>query len=232
MKRSTPSFPSPDDAAARYDAVLRRGTMLRRRHQIIVGAGTGGAALAVVLVAVLALGNRGSTDDQVVADTPSSSTTTSSTVPAPPQMKVTVTARADEVVVTVTDPALPDSPASQQCAQVRIASRGAPGPAVTEGQACASGTSTDVVVTPLVAGNGAEVGCSATATNDPATSPPPPSTRPVQHRFSFPVPAGVLSPGDYVAEATGVSGIGDGCPPPAAGEAESVGTASAPLAVP
>jgi hypothetical protein len=207
VKSSPPSFPPPEDAAARYDAVLRRGTSLRRRHQVAVGAGTAGVAVVLVGAVLLVSGGRTSSDQDVVTDPrPSTSTTTTTTAPT---FGVTARGDAKKITVTVSDPAFPDVAGSQQCVYLRIARRGASGVAATEATSCAgAGDTPTVPLSPIEA----EVGCAAaTAVNGPPPAPAAPKRLVRQSTFTFTIPPGVLAPGDYEAEATGTSGYGDGC---------------------
>jgi hypothetical protein len=219
MTGSTPSFPPPEDAAARYDAVLRRGRSLRRRHQVAVGAGTGGLlALVLLAVVVVSAGRGGGKDDQVVTDPrPTTTTSTTTTTTTKPTFAVTATATATKITVTVTDPAFPVAAGARQCVYVRVAPSGPSGVATTEGTGCAGAGEADITtdLTPIEA----EIGCAGVAVNGPA--PTPTAAEPLTHTFTFNLPTG-LQPGKYEAEATGVSGIGDGCAPSGPGEAEHV----------
>lgn len=245
------SFPPPEDAAARYDAVLRRGRSLRRRQRLVRGAGAGGAAIAVVAVAV-AVSVGGASNNPVVIDQAGTTTTsiTATTAGTPAAMSVTVMADSRAVAVRISDPAQAAAPTARICAQVRLALQGAAQVAAAEGSACWTPAVDGSVDTTgdLRPTNGAEVGCATSQTRegagtqsrgDPATTTPAtttpvattPATRSVRHDFSFPVPAG-LPAGKYVAEVTGVSGLGDGCPPSTDGEAETVATGKATLRLP
>lgn len=225
MSRPTRSFPSPEDAAARYDAVLRRGHSLRRRQRLVTGAGAGGAVLAVLATVVFVTTSGSDTDDNQVVTDP---TVTTTTVQTPAGMSVTVTASASSVEVTVDDPAQPKVPEAQICAYVSVAPTGQSGIAAAEvGPVCwtpatdgSAATTADLRLT-----QGAAVYCPATTAErdpdaPPTSAPTSVPTKRVEHDFDFSIPAG-LPPSDYVAEVTAVSGVGDGCPPQLEGEIES-----------
>jgi hypothetical protein len=211
----TRSFPPPTDAAARYDAVVRRGRSLRRRQRLARGAGAGGAALVVLLVAVLVIGRAGGSDNEnQVVTNPTSSTTS---VPPSTKMTVTATFTAPSVDVTVDDPNLPQTPEAHQCVYVRLAPIGDSQAALTEARSCWTPATDGPVDTtePFSPLGGPEIGCGgATLTNpgpdETTTTTTAPPTAPVSHTFHVTLPTG-LTRGSYSVEASGVSGVGDGC---------------------
>ncbi len=218
MSRRPPSFPPPTDAAARYDAVVRRGHVLRRRQRLARGAVASGAALALVLVVVLAAGAMGGSDGggtrrQDVVTGPVVTDTTPTTID-PDKLLVTATAVGDGAVeVHVTDPTMPIADGTQMCVNVRVDPDRSKDPIPKlDGRACWTlGPDAATTASELVPLDGAYVGCAATATKSD-TVPPTEGVATHEHDFRFTLPAGV-APGTYVVTATGVSGVGDGCDP-------------------
>lgn len=209
MTTTQRSFPAPEDAAARYDAVLRRGRRLRRRRRLARGAGAGGTLLAGALAVALVMD--GSHSEVRTAD------------PATPAQFMSVhTEVSDDGVLTVTvqDPSFPDDPRAQQCVTVSLSPEDGPPSATAEGQDC--GPDDGVVDWPVTASGGVLLSCAAT---QDATDPSPPHvkrTRAETGRFRLPLPVDELPPGRYRLTVLAVSGIGDGCDPTAPNELETI----------
>lgn len=194
MSGSRRSFPPPEDAAARYDAVLRRGRNLRRRRQLATGAGAGGAMLAMGLAVVLLVGNSEGAQPDVVADEPTT------TVPK----EMTVSSSYDQaskvLTVEVVNPEMIDTGMGRQCVTVLVRPADT---SETVGGATDCGNTEGVDVPFRLEPN---IGCAAWQERSPTTST---VTRPRDDVFRFDL--GALPTGDYVAEIAAVSGSGDGC---------------------
>lgn len=222
------SFPPPDQADARFDAVVRRGRALRRRRQIGAGAGAGGVlALAAVAVIVATGGSGGDPDSGVVADSPTTTTTTTTTTLPPADPQITLEQVDGVIVVGVSDDdaAGTSSIPARQCVTLRLVD--GEGPAVSEATGCTDEVAADAIRV-LYPSGGVEIGCAATVVNGPGAEPV--VETPLSSTFRF-QPDASVPVGDYTVEVTAVSGIGDGCAPSDTGEHEDVSTASLDLTV-
>lgn len=204
----TGHFPPPSRPDQRYDAVVARGERLRRRDRTRRAlATTGVAVVAVLAVSVGVLASRSGTTD---ADPVARSTTTT----APPTDELVVTALVEDgaVSVDVDDGSVPTGDASLACVHVRVMPEGVAQAPVAAGSACWYPADGDAVTTTSMwLTNGTDVSCSATEVHPDDMAPVPATSGPLQHSFRFTLPAGMAS-GSYVAEAVGVTGVGDGCP--------------------
>lgn len=217
--RSTHTYPPLGDDA-RYDAIVSRGRTLRRRRRAGVGlAGASGVMAATVVVVVLFAATGTSGGEPTIADQGRTSTTTSTTVTTVPASDATtIQVLGDQLPaeVLVTDPAQPvptgaDEPA-HQCILATLTD--GTGASVGEAWACAQAADSDErsneVPVPLVAPNGPQIGCAASAMRlDPVER----ATTSDTSTFRVDPPAG-LAPGTYSLHIEAVSGIGDGCPGP------------------
>lgn len=214
--RSTHTFPPLGDEA-RYDAIVSRGRTLRRRRRAGVGlAGASGVMAATVVVVVLFAATGTSSGEPTIADQGRTTTTTVTTVPPSDEIAIQVLGDQLPAEVVVTDPVQPvpteaDEPA-HQCILATLTD-GA-GASVGEAWACAQSVDSDErsneVAVPLVAPNGPQIGCAASAMRlDPVER----ATTSDTSTFRVDPPAG-LAPGTYSLHIEAVSGIGDGCPGP------------------
>ena len=170
MSRSVPSFPPAGDPEARYDAVLRRGAQLRRRHHLRVAAGAGGTMAAVVLALVLFMGGSdGSQPEEFLGTTTTTTTTTS-----PTELSVEVGAGGGAgtraVVVTVRDPQQPAGPGSQVCVHLQVSTPGGTAGGVAAGSSCWATGAPDGPPAEL-APSDAVVGCAAVTSREPYPTP-------------------------------------------------------------
>jgi hypothetical protein len=216
--RATTTYPPLGDDA-RYDAILARGRVLRRRRRAGVGlAGAGGAMAAAALVVVLFAATGPSDGDSVVADQDVTTTVAPST-----DTTAEILGGKLPVQVVVEDPIQPvaaegDAPA-QQCIMATLTDPS--GVAVAEGFVCRSSvqnepTTVDALLTSIPP-DGAQIGCGAAALSrdpdTPATSSAPQKATPATSTFRVEPPAG-LEAGTYTLRIEATSGIGDGCPGP------------------
>ncbi len=244
---STGHYPPPTRPEARYDAVVARGRRLQRRDRMTRALVTVGAAAIVVLVlgAGVIGATRGSdTDQDPVADPTTTAVDAPTTTTTPTGLQVTALEVDGAIDVDVDDPAVPSTADTKACVYVRLQPEGDAQVATAETTACWSPTDGDAVTeVPLPRTVGAEIGCAASV--EPATAErtdgdgenpdgtSPASTAPaagaptgeVHHSFRFSLPAD-LPAGSYVAEVTGVTGIGDGCPTATPGDDEATATAT------
>ena len=248
---STGHFPPPTRPDARYEAVVARGRRLQRRDRLQRALITVSAAVVVVVLGAGVIGaTRGTDTDQSPVADPTTTAVDSPTTTAPPTgLEVTALAADGAIEVDVDDPAVPATVDTKACVYVRLQAEGAAQAAAAETTACwnpADGDATTVVVLPRTAG--AEVGCAASV-EAPATMERPDdetvvpegspettalpdqvSTGPLHHSFRFTLPSD-LPAGDYVAEVTGVTGVGDGCPTSTPGDDEATAVASVGITV-
>lgn len=217
---NTGSFPPPSRPEQRYDAVVARGERLRRRERNRrVLATSGVAAVAVLAIGIGVLATRGGASDvDPVAST--TTTTTSTTAPVSEVLVVTASVEDDTIAVDVDDSSVPTGDLTLACVHVRLQPEGPAQMAVATGSACWYPTDGDGVIdAPLLPSNGVDVGCSVSVAHPDDAAPPPTGTGPLNRSFRFTLPAD-LPTGSYIAEVTGVTGIGDGCPPSNVGELE------------
>lgn len=215
MRGTTRSYPPPGDAAARYDAVLRRGRSLRRRRNLARGAGTGGAVLATVLALVLVAPGGGEVDRPTAVD------------PTPPKFMSVDTVTDEDgrtMTVVVVDPAFPVDERARQCVSVEFTPVDGPPRAVARTRDCTGQDPTDE---PLTAVDRASISCSTVLErDDPAATTTSVPADPVPERlergeFTIELPPEVLPPGEYEVMTRAASGIGDGCANPVPGEDET-----------
>lgn len=253
---STGHYPPPTRPEARYDAVVARGRRLQRRDRMTRALVTTGAAAIVVLVLGVGVigATRGGDDDQgPVADPTSTTEGPTTTTAAPTGLEVTALAVDGAIEVDVDDPAVPSGAGTKACVYVRLQPEGDAQVATAETTACwipADGDAVTEVALPRTVG--AEIGCAASvepvtaerpdgaAESPDGTTPGSAGTSPdtttsvptgeVHHSFRFSLPAD-LPAGSYVAEITGVTGVGDGCPTATPGDDEAAAVASVGITV-
>lgn len=218
----------------RFDAIVSRGTSLRRRRQLLGATGTGVTAAACVAIIVAVSGSPGTTKQSVTANQPNApEPTTAPTTAAPTVTPPTTGPRSDEfmtidrtgrtLTIAINDPATrlvqtqqDTSFRSQQCVTVTMSTAG--GTPVAEGHGCRSLESlfdspaeAEVVVQTSVdlhRTDGVSVGCATIDERMPETITVQPTR--AQTDFVVRVPK-TIDPGEYMLEVFGVSGFGDGC---------------------
>ncbi len=235
---STEHFPPPSRPEQRYDAVVARGERLRRRDRTRRALATTGVAAVAVLaigIGVLAARGGGTTDaDPVAPDTTTTTTTTTTPTVAQVTDGLVTTALVEDgaLSVDIDDGSVPSSDATLACVHVRVQPEGAGQLPVAVGSACWSSIDGDAATeSSLVPANGVEVGCAVAVLRPEDAAPIPAATGPLHRSFRFTLPADLAS-GTYVAEITGVTGIGDGCPPSLPGEQEDSANAKVTIDVP
>lgn len=236
MTRGT-HFPPPSRPEDRFDAVLDRGRLIRRRDRMRKALVTVGTAVVVLLV--IGIGVIGATrggDRTVDPVGPSTSDPTATSVPST-EMRISVQVDDGAVEVDVDDPRAAAGDATDACVLVRLQPDAHSEIATAEAYVCWNPAAGDApTVAPLVRVQ-AEVGCATAIERDPAeeasgpttsSTSPPMTTDELHHSFRFPLPSG-LDAGTYVAEVVGATGPGEPCPtaelPPGAHRA----TASVPV---
>ncbi|UDY34046.1 hypothetical protein [Dermatobacter hominis] len=228
---STGHFPPPSRPDERFQAVVDRGARLQRRDRMTKGLVTGGIAAVVVLVVlagVFALSGGTSDDDSPVA----SSTTEATTTLPQDELTVAATDVGGAVEVDVDDPVVGIASTTKACAHVRLQGEGPAMVAKAEGSACWNPAEGDALTEASLQIIEAEIGCSASVERpEPGATVPTTVPGAVHHTFRFTLPQG-LEPGTYVAEVTGVLGVGDGCPTSTPGDDEEVAPGTTTVEVP
>lgn len=227
-------FPPAGDPD-RFDAIVARGTALRRRRRAGAGAGVGGSLAAIAVAAVLLTGTSGTPTPNVVADGDDPVTAETTVSPPPDRLTASIDVSAEgsePIVVIVDDPAQPISDSSRQCVAITVSDAEDPDAgAVAEGHGCVepgSGASTgDSLVLPLRPTSPVAISCAATL--ERVTDVDPEVTTRARSTFEVSVPE--LPAGAYRVEVTASSGPGDGCSPEPAPHEQRV-TASATLHTP
>lgn len=201
----------------RFDAIVERGTALRRRRRGTAIGAMGSFVVVIGLAAVLIVGRPGPASSSVVADGPGvgSADTTSSTTTAPStEMSVEVTDDGDRIVVTVDDPMQPVSEYSRQCVHASLFPVENPAALdpVAEGSICdlypGVTEQTDSNELLLVPTTSVVIGCAAVGHG---SLPEPIRTAPRSSEVQL--STGDVAPGTYRLVVTASSGIGDGCLP-------------------
>lgn len=227
MNRTTPSYPAVG-STERYDAIVARGTSLRRQRRLLTGAGVLVAATVVVALAIGFRALSDSTADHGVKADTSGATALNPAAPSGgnPAKKATpeflaVESHGSSWTITLNDEraAVPLDPtlvagsslAAQQC--VTLTAVDSSGRPVAEGSGCRplDGTTNgraDAVPVDLRTSNGVALGCATVVERlaEPLTL----RLVPASTTFAATIPPG-LAPGEYTLSISGVSGFGDGC---------------------
>ncbi|MCX6523647.1 MAG: hypothetical protein NTX58_02610 [Actinobacteria bacterium] len=229
MPKNDPhSYPAVGDDA-RFDAIVKRGTAMRRGRNTKRAATFGSLGIMAAAIAVFALVDTSepSQASQVFADSAEVAPTTAPTraLSEPGPLSLSIEQTPSGATITLLDPsaavAVAGEPPAQQCVTVtlRAAGSGATGEVLAEGFTCSGGSGAAAVTeVPLIAAvDGVQVGCAATAIRTDAT---PDLSEPLDSTFAVSLPAGMNS-GNYQITAEAVSGLGDGCAGSAEGSSES-----------
>jgi hypothetical protein len=241
MPKPAPHNYPPVGDEARFDAILSRGSSMRRGRSAKRVATIGSLSIMAAGIAVFALVDTSepSQASQVFADSaqieapPVESPTVSAPASAESQtLSLSIEQKAAGAEIRLTDTAtavaVAGEPPAKQCVTVtlRDAGSGATGVVLAEGFACndSSQDSAIVVKVPLTAArDGVQVGCAATAIRTDVAAD---LFEPLSSAFSVSLPSG-MRPDKYQITAEAVSGLGDGCAGSAEGSSESEHSATA-----
>ena len=227
-KNDPQSYPAVGDDA-RFDAIVKRGTAMRRGRNTKRAATFGSLGIMAAGIAIFALvdTSQPSQASQVFADSAQVAPTTTPTraLSEPGPLSLSIEQTPSGATIILLDPsaavAVAGEPPAQQCVTVtlRAAGSGATGKVLAEGFTCSGGGGVAAVTeVPLIAAvDGVQVGCAATAIRTDAT---PDLSEPLDSTFAVSLPAGMNS-GNYQITAEAVSGLGDGCAGSAEGSTES-----------
>lgn len=197
----------------RFDAIVERGSLLRRRRRGAAVGALGSFVVVIGLAAALLVGRPGTAESSVIAAGPADDApATTTTAVGSTELTAVVDVDGDRISVTVDDPAQPVSEQSQQCVHAVLLPVDGPSdaPAIAEGSVCDQypgvsepTDSNQLILTPTTV---VAIGCAAVQHNE---WPVPEGSAP--RSSDIEVTIGDVPSGTYRLVATVSSGIGDGC---------------------
>ena len=208
------NFP-PVGAPDRYDMIVQRGRVLRRRRRYTLGAGAGGTVVALAVAVVLV--TNGGPEDPTVTELADDATTTTEAIVTAGEGTTTTTSMPDVMTVTideatstvlVQDPAQPVHDAAKQCVYLQLTDPA--GNFVAEGSGCNTGTGPiEVRLNPP----GVEIIDACSMERDEPTDPAELAALPTgaaSSSFVYRIDPEIPD-GEYQLTGTAVSGLTDGC---------------------